>query len=60
MKSIFVVFVLLFFYSSAYPNNKENVKSTPKLIVDHFDFDDPDQTEDETGTTVDSKYFRCC
>ena len=49
-------FLLLSFCSYAYSDNKENNTDTSRLIIDEFEYDDPEISNDETATTSKSKY----
>ena len=50
------VFILLFFCSSAYSDNKENNKNTSKLETDYLEYDDPEIPQNETAQGSKSKY----
>ena len=51
------------FCSYAYSDNKENNTDTSRLIIDEFEYDDPEISNDETATTSKSisivKFSEC-
>ena len=57
MKLKYECFFLFFFCSYAYSDNKENNTDTSKLVIDDFEYDDPEIPDDETATTSKSIYL---
>ena len=57
MRSKYEYFLLLVFCSYANSDNKENNTDTSKLVIDDFEYDDPEIPDDETATTSKSIYI---
>ena len=54
MKLNFVFFLFLVFCSSAYTDNKENNEKESQLIIDYVEYEEPEKTGNQTGTTSSS------